>query len=43
MTLQIFGHISGHGFQNLTYAGDALNVLITENGTSWNITAEGLV
>lgn len=39
-TLNISGNISGQGFQNLSYAGDQLNVSILQNtfGCTWNIT-----
>jgi hypothetical protein len=35
-TLNISGHFAGHGFQNLSYAGDALNASFWQNGTGWD-------
>jgi len=41
MSLSIMGHSSGQGLQNLSFAGDLLNVSILQNATAmdWNITA----
>jgi hypothetical protein len=41
LSLQISGHVSGHGYQNLSYVGDTLNVSILQNGTGWNFTLVG--
>jgi hypothetical protein len=41
VTLSISGHISGQGFQNLSYAGDLLNVNISQNATGWNLSLFG--
>lgn len=35
-TLNISGHFSGQGYQNLSYAGDALNASFWQNGTGWD-------
>lgn len=35
--LSIVGHSAGHGWQNMTFSGDFLNV--TVNDTVWNISA----
>jgi hypothetical protein len=39
--LSITGHITGQGIQNLSYAGDLLNVSIYQNGSGWNFTLLG--
>jgi hypothetical protein len=41
VTLSISGHSSGQGYQNLTYTGDQLNVLILQNGIVCNISLLG--
>ena len=41
VSLSISGHSTGQGFQNLSYAGDLLNVSILQNGTGWNISHLG--
>lgn len=41
VTLSITGHSSGQGYQNLSYAGDLLNVSIMQNNTGWNISLNG--
>lgn len=45
VSLTISGHSSGQGTQNLTFVGDLMSVNLSQNGTTWNITAtaEGLV
>jgi hypothetical protein len=35
-TLNISGHFAGQGYQNLSYAGDALNASFWQNGTGWD-------
>jgi hypothetical protein len=44
MTLEISGHSAGQGAQNLSFAGDLLNVSIVQNGTGqgWNVTLVGV-
>jgi hypothetical protein len=42
VSLNISGHFSGQGFQNLSYAGDLLNVNLSQNGTGWNIILGGV-
>ena len=37
MTLDISGSATGHGWQNLTFAGENLTILM--NGSGWNLTA----
>jgi hypothetical protein len=39
--LSITGSVSGQGVQNLSYAGDLLNVSILQNGTVWNLSIIG--
>jgi len=41
VSLSITGHVSGQGFQNLSYAGDLLNVSLSQNATGWNISLNG--
>jgi hypothetical protein len=43
MTLEISGHSIGQGAQNLSFAGDLLNVSIMQNdtGQGWNVTLLG--
>jgi|GEM_PF-2754569 len=41
VTLNISGSSSGDGLQNLSFSGDHINVSLSQNGTGWNITAEG--
>jgi hypothetical protein len=42
VTLSISGHSSGQGLQNLSYAGDLLNVSILQNGTGWNFSIQAV-
>lgn len=41
MTLSIQGHSTGTGYQNLTFAGDLLNVSLAQNGSAWNLSLQG--
>jgi len=44
VSLQISGHSTGRGIQNLTFVGDLLNVTISQNATfqNWSISVEAL-
>jgi hypothetical protein len=39
--LSIVGHSAGQGILNLSYAGDFLNVSLSQNGSGWNISLLG--
>jgi hypothetical protein len=41
LELSITGHSAGAGYQNLSFAGDLLNVSIQQNGSSWNLSIGG--
>jgi hypothetical protein len=42
VSLNISGHFSGQGFQNLSYAGDALNASLWQNGTGWDLSIKAV-
>jgi len=41
VTLQVRGHSTGQGLQNLSFTGDLLNVSLWQNGSGWNISLLG--
>jgi hypothetical protein len=41
VNLEFAVHSVGHGWQNLSFAGDLLNVSLLQNGSSWNLSAMG--
>jgi hypothetical protein len=41
VSLEVYGHSVGQGVQNLSFAGEALNVSILQNGSAWNLSIGG--